>query len=451
MKSNTDKGNKILLLMNIENSLRNAESLDALRHCLVNQTKSVIRYSQSVLLEKNYYGNFKVSAIGNLLKVENNASFVQWIESLAQKVVRNIDAEKEESKVILVDSSKIDEPESADWAEYSFANGIFILLVDKVAGVNGVLFLSKNDVWDNDEITLCRHLSDVFGFALNARNGNSLAVKSFTGLLRKRYLFVVLFIVLLMFLPVHMRIIAPAEIIPKKPFTVTSPIDGVVKEILVDNNQKVDKGQKLVSFEKLELENSFKIAKETLNLAKAEYKRIQQAGFINSSQNYQLSKFKAQIDLREAELKYAGDRLKKTTVLSYREGTVIVMNIDDFKGKPVKVGEKILVIADQKEWEMQIMVPVADAVGIKDGAEVTMYLHENPMTPIKGHIYKSDYSPSMSQEHILSYKVIAKALVTDYMPRFGLKGSAKIKGERVSLFYYLFRKPITAFRQWSGI
>jgi len=35
--------------------------------------------------------------------------------------------------------------------------------------------------------------------------------------------------------------------------------------------------------------------------------------------------------------------------------------------------------------------------------------------------------------------------------RIGWQGSAKIYGERVTLFTYLFRRPISAIRPWIGL
>ena len=37
------------------------------------------------------------------------------------------------------------------------------------------------------------------------------------------------------------------------------------------------------------------------------------------------------------------------------------------------------------------------------------------------------------------------------MPRIGLRGTAKIYGEKVTLFYYLARRPLAAARQFLGL
>ena len=56
----------------------------------------------------------------------------------------------------------------------------------------------------------------------------------------------------------------------------------------------------------------------------------------------------------------------------------------------------------------------------------------------------------MSPEEVLSYK-IGVSYEGEAPPRIGLRGTAKIYGSRVTLFYYLFRKPITFVRQLIGI
>jgi hypothetical protein len=56
----------------------------------------------------------------------------------------------------------------------------------------------------------------------------------------------------------------------------------------------------------------------------------------------------------------------------------------------------------------------------------------------------------LSPEEVLSYKISA-SFEGEEIPRIGLRGTAKIYGSRVTLFYYLFRKPITFVRQLIGV
>ena len=69
----------------------------------------------------------------------------------------------------------------------------------------------------------------------------------------------------------------------------------------------------------------------------------------------------------------------------------------------------------------------------------------------KGNIIRSTYEPELSPEEVLSYKLISSFKGNRDTPRIGLRGTAKVYGNRTILFYYLFRKPITFIRQLIGI
>ena len=74
----------------------------------------------------------------------------------------------------------------------------------------------------------------------------------------------------------------------------------------------------------------------------------------------------------------------------------------------------------------------------------------NPIKPLKGKLKRASYQSSLSPEEVLSYQISA-SFEGEEIPRIGLRGTAKIYGSRVTLFYYLFRKPITFVRQLIGV
>jgi hypothetical protein len=56
----------------------------------------------------------------------------------------------------------------------------------------------------------------------------------------------------------------------------------------------------------------------------------------------------------------------------------------------------------------------------------------------------------LSPEEVLSYKIGA-SFDGKKPPRIGFRGTAKVYGSRVPLFYFVLRKPITFMRQFIGI
>jgi hypothetical protein len=64
---------------------------------------------------------------------------------------------------------------------------------------------------------------------------------------------------------------------------------------------------------------------------------------------------------------------------------------------------------------------------------------------------QASYEAELTPENILAYRILADFTDTDDMPRIGLQGTAKIYGERITLFFYLFRRPIATLRQYIGL
>ena len=203
--------------------------------------------------------------------------------------------------------------------------------------------------------------------------------------------------------------------------------------------------------EDIDLLNEFNLAKQSLQVAEKELLRARQSSFTDNEQKSRLAELVAQVDLRRAELKSTERKLKNSKIYSEKQGVVIVDRKSDWQGKPVAVGEKILTIADPNNIEFLIWLPVKDSIVIKENAETTIFLDINPISPYKGKLLRSTYEPELSPEEILSYKLVSSFDGNKDTPRIGLRGTAKVYGYRVTLFYYLFRKPITFVRQLIGV
>ena len=119
-------------------------------------------------------------------------------------------------------------------------------------------------------------------------------------------------------------------------------------------------------------------------------------------------------------------------------------------GKPVITGERILLIANPNEIEIKIMLSVKDALFLKESAEVKIFLDNKIFETWDAKITQIFYKPIVTPENIVSYKIIADfndLKQNEDIPKIGLRGTAKIYSQKVSLFFYLFRKPITSLRQ----
>jgi multidrug resistance efflux pump len=221
----------------------------------------------------------------------------------------------------------------------------------------------------------------------------------------------------------------------------------------VNPDQVVKKGDLIVRLENREFKNNYIIAQRTLEVAKAQLHTVKQNSFVDYTQKSQIANVEAELRLKEAELAFAKYQFEKTNVYAEASGTVVINDPNGWAGRPVVVGEKILQIADKKSIEVKIMLPVSDAIFLDRGALVKLFFDNDPLNTWKGKISKIYYKPELTPQTILSYKIIADFDKIDQngdIPKIGLRGTAKIYSEDVTLFFYLFKKPITAIRKWIG-
>ena len=257
-------------------------------------------------------------------------------------------------------------------------------------------------------------------------------------------------IVTIMFIPVSLSVIGQAEIIPNNPSIINAPIDGVIDDILVDNNDKVLQQTPLVNFEKTQLQNSFDLAQQELKVIQTELLQAQQSSFNSKEDKALVSLLQSKIILTQETVNYQKLLLDKATILSPNDGTIVIKDKQLLIGRPFQIGENIMVIADPSDVQVEIQVPVKDSITIKKGAKINVFLDSDPLNVIKASVIKFSYEPELTAENMLAYTVTAKIEQEDIQPRIGLRGSAKIFGDEVRLFFYLFRKPIIVLRQTLG-
>ena len=133
------------------------------------------------------------------------------------------------------------------------------------------------------------------------------------------------------------------------------------------------------------------------------------------------------------------------------DGIALFADTEEWRGKPVQVGERIMTVADPTLVNLTIYVSPDDAIGLDPGADVKMYLNITPLASYDAQVIQASYETGTSAEGHPAYIVKAAFAAGEMMPRLGLKGTAKIYAERVPLVYYVLRKPLRTLRHAIGI
>ncbi len=440
-----DKNIKIARLIGLEKKTREAKTQDELNFVVANETRQIIDYINSFLLLKTPTDKFQVKATSDLATVDRTAPLITFIENIINesghnfKEIQNLDVDKVSKKI------KVKKPKNLP------DNILCIPILSPQKGLQGYLILSRNEKFIENEIELSRHLSLTYGHAFNSFL-TEFSIKNFLKkyLVGSRAWIVIIIIILVSIIPIKITSTAPVEVVPKNPILITSPFDGVVKNIVANNNDQINSGDLLVMLEDTDLLNNYNLSKQSLQVAEKELLRSRQSSFTDNKEKARLAELVAQVDLKKAEVESTGEKLKNTKLYASQKGIAIVDQKNDWQGRPVSVGEKIMTIANPNNVEFLVWLPVKDSLIIKENSNVKVFLDINPIKPLKGKLLRASYQPSLSPEEVLSYK-IGVSYEGETPPRIGLRGTAKIYGSRVTLFYYLFRKPITFVRQLIGI
>jgi len=458
--------NGLLMLLELQRQAWRQATVPELRYHIVNQTRRLIAYRQAAVLTVGERGRATLEAVSNIAVLEPNAPFAQWLE----EAVRAVATGEHANGVHVVDPAALPASVRNAWGEWGPAQVLWCPLrkpetpretvpsaapesrgktVPPLAG----LWLGRDEPWTDGEILLLSHLTEGYGHAWWALSGKRAKGRGLRRALLP--LLVLLAIAGALAIPVPMSTLAPAEIQTSNPVIVAAPLDGVIERFHVQPNEAVAAGQPLFSFEATVLRSRFEVARKGLTQAEAELLTASQAAFADPQTKARVAQLRAQVELRRAEMALARDLLDRVTVKAERAGIAVFTDINDWLGKPVSVGERVLTLADPQAPEVDIMVPVGDALVLEPGSPVELFLNVDPLHPLQARLTHASYEAGLSAAGVLSYRVKAAldpARNPDQAPpRIGLRGTAKILGERVPLALYLFRRPLALLRQSLGI
>lgn len=443
----------VAALLGLEQQLRKASDLAQLFYTLVNQTHRCIPYTQSLLVVGDALQHPQIVAASDLPTVDYTSPYISWAERLCKYVLSTGAAA--ESR--LLRPADLPEELAGEWRSLELPGYILwqpLLVEARDNEPAGALILFREQDWNDTEKGIAQHVACSAGHALFALRRLH-PLKGMRARLRQRktLLGVALLLLLLMLWPVRLSTLAPVEVVAREPYVVAAPLDGVVKSVFVAPNQAIAPGDLLVQMEDAELGSEAAVARQALSVAQAELKTVQQSGFMDPRQKSRLAELEAQVRLKEAEWQYAQERLERSAIKADRDGVAVLDNPEDWKGRPVQVGERILLVADPQQIEFKVMLPVKDSIALTLDAEVRVFLDSDPLRAWSARLSQAGYEPQMTPDQQYAYRLLAQLNNSDagaVLPRIGLRGTAKVYGDSVSLFFYLFRRPITSVRQWLG-
>ena len=433
-------------LLAVESRVRAAKDELELHHLIVNELRRLVAGRQCILVRMRHKSKAELAAVSSLALTDKDTPFSRWIAAM----VLNLLSEHGNADAVEFALPAFVDADDPNTQSYPFRHFVWQPMRLRDGEVYAGVLVAREQPWSEQDKKVIIRETGVFASAWQALHGAK-ALQPRERFSPRARLVGAAALVALTLLPVPMTTLAPIEIVAKSPQRVTAPIDGVIKEILVDPNRPVGRGEPILRFDETTLRNRYEIAEQERLLAVARYDRLIQASFSDEKARHELALARAELDLKQAERDYAADLLKRTVISAERDGVLIYSDKDRWIGRPVKTGERIMYIARSDEVAARIEVPVADAIVLDRGARVRLFLDANPLTSVPARLVSEGYHAEPNSTQQLVYRVHAEFDGSQEGLRIGARGTAQLAGNYVPLFFYLLRRPISSARQHLGL
>ena len=431
-------------LLLLQQKLRLCDSRVKLGHLAVNDSSKIMPMDTAVFWLAS---TGHVEAVSNLPEPVRNTPFTDWMERFCRELHDETDRNPR-----VINPETTPENHRIRWQEFLGPELVWCPLVT-AEGVIGGLLMSRRDAWKNEELSLLSYWGLAVGHAADAlwnkQERKATLWQRFIS--DKRYVWgAVGLFVLLMLIPVDLTVNASAEVVPSNPDVVRAPLEGIIGEVLVEPNQRVQSGDLIVTFDDTAVRAQLDVAEQELAIARAEYQRGTQAAVTDRRVAAELPMLKARVDQSDAKVKYNRNLLDRSRVYAETESIAVLANAQELEGRPVRTGEKILTLARPGEVEVEFWLAVGDSIPLPDKAPLRLFLNVYPDQVHPAEVRYISYQAEVSPEGILAFK--GRATFTEPGDRrVGWRGTARISGESVFMGYYLFRRPLSVLRQWLGL
>ncbi|MBF0400630.1 MAG: HlyD family efflux transporter periplasmic adaptor subunit [Magnetococcales bacterium] len=442
-------------LLSLEKEARHAADREALGFIMVNESLRLLPYNQAVFWSVAADAAIRLVSFSGVARFDPHASQVVWLQSFISRHHQESAGQPCHTLAL----AQLEAADRADWQQWSHPHVLWLPFHHPHRNeVVGGLWLARDHPWERGEQRLAEHLADGYAHALVLLSRS--ARFSLHAWLWPRWLRGVVWLLLLLVLagwPVRQSVLAPATVVARQPTLMAAPVDGVVYRFHVVPNQVVAVGQALFELDPTEFDNRLQLATEELAIAQAQYQKAANKAFQSVESGGEMATLRAAMLRAATQAEQARQLLQRLQVTAPVAGVVMFSDVNQWLGRPVRVGERILSIADPADIEVEILLPVADALVLEPGAETRLFLNTEPLQPLPGRLRYASYEASSTPEGVLAYRLRSTFLAeTAFLahkadgPRLGLKGTAKLFGEQVPLVLYLLRRPLAALRQKTG-
>lgn len=417
---------------------------------IVNETITLVPYRQAAFFTVSAIGERKLTTASGLVSVAEDSPYAIWLSGFIKTVSKILPKEAGCHKL---DFAEAPEEFKDGWEEWLPEHLLFAELFSQTGTCLGMVMYAREESWLPHELEKLDHIHQIYGSCLGFLSEVKVNfITRLRGWMSKAVSYwAIIAIFVGLSIPVRLSVLAPGEIIALNAFAIAAPQDGVISKIYVQPNSVVNVGDLLFSLDNTTVTSRLDVAAKALSIARADALNAQQRAFNDLKSKGEIASAIGRVREKEAELASLKSLMARGEVRAERDGIVIYGDPNDWIGRPVQTGERVMQLANPRDAGVLVWLPVHEALNLDIGAPMRLFLHIDPLNPLSASLLQTSFQPVMSPEGVSAYRIKGEFEEGVVKPRIGLRGTVRISGHWATLGYYFFRRPVTAVREWTGL
>jgi RND family efflux transporter MFP subunit len=240
----------------------------------------------------------------------------------------------------------------------------------------------------------------------------------------------------LIVVPWRLRVEGPVRVLPSRRAAVSAGVDGVVREVLHREGDRVQAGDVVAILKDEAYRAALAQTSAALAIAESDIARHTQEGDAGA-----MFEARSRRDEEKARKALAAEQLGKTFLRAPVAGILVTPHIEQRIGQALARGAEFALVADAGSVTAEVSIPESDAALVKTGQPVALKLNAYPTRVFRGSVER--VGAELRQEGAESF-VIAEARVEnpDAALKAGMLGTGKVSGGTKPLGYAILRKPL---------
>ncbi len=257
-----------------------------------------------------------------------------------------------------------------------------------------------------------------------------------------------LFVVCSFIIPVNLSVSAEFEIVPETKQICYAPFAGIIKKVYHADGDNIKKGELVIAYDTEDYKYQLAKAEAVYNTENARLDYIRQFAFQDKNELGKIKIISYQKDAEKEKMNEFKWYLKNSELISDFPGTLVIDEKYELEGKFVNPGEKLFEVVPFEQHIAEVYLNQADSSVLKKITSINLFLYNQPVTSLPGEVLFVSSKPEITVNNQFCY--VIKVKLTENVPflYYGMRGIAKVNGERVSLAYYIVRNIVLWWRKY---